>query len=221
MHSLEQRYVFLYPLFGNILNLPLVSRLFFCSAVSSTAAFDDLHHLILLFGSAERSPTGLTMRSYDPPSSLRRHLPFNAIIPTSSSTGLFYHYPIISRSRTSCLSYPQCYGSFLSQENQSATSDFQATSIVLAPNIQETPKYLDGCSTNPIPHSHAPPLSLTPPIRFGFLSFLQEPVGIIGAARFGHHCIIRSPKSQLVVQLAVSNDVHSMLYAVFCAGRIC
>ncbi|KAJ7712777.1 hypothetical protein B0H16DRAFT_1811967 [Mycena metata] len=36
--------------------------LFFCSAVSSTAAFnDDLHHLILLFGSAERSST----ESYD------------------------------------------------------------------------------------------------------------------------------------------------------------
>ncbi|KAJ7732109.1 hypothetical protein B0H16DRAFT_1581957, partial [Mycena metata] len=173
--AMQQRCVFLRPLFGNILNLPSVPRLFFCSAVSSTAAFnDDLHHLILLFGSAERSSTGSVFFA------CRHHLPFDAMIPTlvSSTT-------IISRPRTSKAIPPN-----------TATSNFQATSIILALNIQGTTKYLDGWSTNRIPHSHAPPSSLTTPFNLPFFpnSFLQEPVGIIGAARFGHHCITPIPE---------------------------
>ncbi|KAJ7712754.1 hypothetical protein B0H16DRAFT_1811894 [Mycena metata] len=69
---------------------PEVARLFRCSAASSIAAFDDLHHLILLFGSAERPSTGscdVHLKSVFFASPL-------AMIPMSSSTGLFYHSPL-------------------------------------------------------------------------------------------------------------------------------
>ncbi|KAJ7724495.1 hypothetical protein B0H16DRAFT_1785844 [Mycena metata] len=172
-------------------------RLFFCSAASSTAAFDDdLHHLILLFGSAERSSTG----SYD----VHLKSAFFASLPPalqSNNPDVLFHWSLLPPPHylPPTVPHPLNAAAPFSRKpippntaQDTATSDFQATSIVLALNIQETPKYLDGWSTNRIPYSHALPSSLTTRIRF---AFVQEPVGIIGAARFGHHCI--TPVSEM------------------------